>query len=949
MPGLPSLPSGTVTFLFTDIEGSTKRWEAYPQLMKSAIERHDAIMREAIEGNGGLVFRMEGDAFRAAFDTAPLALQAAIQAQHALETEPWVDEIAPLRVRMALHTGAIEVKGGDYVGPSLNRMSRLLSAAYGGQTLLSLASEQLVCDNLPPGVILRDLGEHRLKDLIRPEHIFQVIVPDLPSDFPPLKTLDNRPNNLPRQATALIGREREIKEVGELIRRSEVALVTLTGPGGTGKTRLGLQVAADLIEDFSNGVWFVDLAPLTDHNLFIPTLAGVLGVKESAGTGESQTPLIDTLEEFLSEKQMLLVLDNFEQIEAACTQVSQLLRACPKLKVLVTSRVPLRVSGEHEYPVPPLALPDPDHLPSLVQMTQYEAVRLFIERAVAIKPDFEVTNENAPAVAEICARLDGLPLAIELAAARIRLLPPQALLNRLSSRLKLLTEGRRDLPTRQRTLRGTIEWSYDLLEEGEKQLFRRMAVFQGGRTFEALEAVCNFDGKLEMDLLEGIEGLVSKSLMQQREGDHGDARFWVLETIEEYSREKLAESGEEDELRRQHLAYYLTLAEEAELQLIGARQLEWLRRLEEEYDNIRAALEWARERGDQRDAAHGLRLAAAIWRFWGTLGKYREGRAQLEGALSSVPDKPDASLSKELARAKGRAFYAVGMLAHNQGDLAASRRNIEKGLEMARHAEDQICIADCLNDLAMLASMSGDYASEQSLREESLAVLRETGDKFGIALALRSRGNTAQLQEDYVTARTLYEESLAIAREEDNRSLVGAVLGDLGSAAYEQGDYGSACSLYEESLAILRETGNKTGVAYCLYYLGLMADTEGNYNRATSLYKQSLIMHREAEDRLGISICLAGLGDWTGVRKRHEHERSGGQGEVAVRLLAAATILLESIGFVLRPRDRYKYEQGLSSARARLGDEEFEKAWAEGKAMNIEQAVEYALEAPEIS
>jgi predicted ATPase/class 3 adenylate cyclase len=594
------LPSGTVTFLFTDIEGSTNRWEHHSQLMKSAVERHDAIMRQAIEANGGFVFRTEGDAFRAAFDTALQALNAAVQAQCALETEPWAAEIAPLRVRMALHVGAVEVRDGDYVGPSLNRIARLLATAYGGQTLLTMATEQLVRDNLLPGVSLKDLGGHRLRDLIRPEHIIQVVVPELPSDFPPLKTLDNQLNNLPRQATAFIGREKNVEEACALVRRPDVALLTLTGPGGTGKTRLGLQVAAELIEDFSDGVWFVDLASLTDADLVIPAIAGVLAVKESAGHS-----LIDILQDYLREKRMLLLLDNFEHVISASPQVSRLLVTCPGLKVLVTSRIPLRVSAEYEYPVSPLSLPDPHHLPSPERLTQYEAVRLFIERAVAIRPDFQVTNDNAPAVAEICARLDGLPLAIELAAARIRLFPPQALLNRLSSRLAVLTGGGRDLPDRQQTLRGTIEWSYDLLEEGEKQLFHRMAVFQGGRTFEALEAVCDFDGKLQVDLLEGIEGLVSKSLVQQREDDAGEARFWMLETIQEYAREKLAESGEEEELRRQHLAYYLTLAEGIGPGLTGESQRECLERLEDEYDNIRAALTWARRGGKERGLHRG--------------------------------------------------------------------------------------------------------------------------------------------------------------------------------------------------------------------------------------------------------------------------------------------------------------------------------------------------------
>lgn len=947
------LPSGTVTFLFTDIEGSTQRWEHYPRFMKSAVERHDAIMREAIEANEGSVFRTEGDAFRAAFGTVLPALNAALQAQRALETEPWAPEIAPIRVRMALHVGAVEVRDGDYVGPSLNRIARLIATAYGGQTLLTMATEQLVRDDLPPGVSLRDMGEHRLKDLIRPEHIFQLVIPDLPAEFPPLKTLNNRLNNLPRQATAFIGREKEVEEVCALFRRPDVALLTLTGPGGTGKTRLGLQAAAELIDDFPDGVWFVDLAPLTDADLVIPAITGVLGIKESASSS-----LVDTLSDYLRDKRMLLVLDNFEHVIAASPQVSQLLAICPYLKVLVTSRLPLRVSGEHEYPVLPLTLPDPRHLPSLKQMTQYEAVRLFIERAVAIRPDFQVTNENAPAIAEICARLDGLPLAIELAAARIRLFPPQALLNRLSSRLALLTGGGKDLPARQQTLRGTIEWSYDLLEEGEKQLFHRMSVFQGGRTFEDLEAVCNFDGKLSVDLLEGIEGLVSKSLVQQREDDRGEALFGMLETIQEYAREKLAESGEDEELRRQHLVYYVKVAEEIGPRLMGEWQRQCLQRLDEEYANIRAAMQWARragaregERNDERDdAEQGLRLAAAIGRFWLALGKYHEGREELEGALSSVPG-PDnidevakeasaaRTQDKELAQSKGRAFYAVAWITHNQGDLAAAQVNFENALQMARYSGDRMLIAECLSDLAMLASMAGDYATERSLQEQSLAVLREIGDKAAVAASLRNLGHTAELHENFTSASSLYEQSLEAAREVGNLSMVAAALGDLGSIAYEQGDYASARSFQDQSLAILRETGNTTEIAYRLYYLGLATDAQGDQDLAISLYKESLAMHREADDRLGICMCLAGLSDWAGMREGLSNE----QRERAVGLLGAATVQYEAIGYVLRPSQRVRYVQGLSSAKAQLGDTAFEKAWRKGQSMSMEQAIGYAL------
>jgi class 3 adenylate cyclase len=466
----------TLTFLFTDVEGSTLLWEKNAKAMSEALVRHDEILRTVIETYNGRVFKTVGDAFHAIFSTAPDALEAALEAQRSLLREEW-EKTGPLRVRMALHTGAAEERAGDYFGPSLNRVARLLSAGHGGQILMSLTTEELVRDELPKGAGLRDLGERRLKDLFRPEHVFQVTASGLPTEFAPLLTLDARPNNLPAQPTPLVGRQREVAQVCERLRHPDVRLLTLTGPGGTGKTRLGLQVAAELMDEFENGTFFVPLASITDPTLVAPTIARALGLTE---TGD-QTPE-EPLEDYLRDRQTLLLLDNFEQILGAAPLVTDLLSSAPDLKVLTTSRIPLSLYGEYEFPVPPLEVPDPERPQSLEQVTHYEAVRLFIERARAAKSDFKITSDNAPEVAEICARLDGLPLAIELAAARIKLLPPRAILDRLGDRLRLLTGGARNLPERQRTLRGAIEWSYELLAAEEKTLYARLAVFSGGRS-----------------------------------------------------------------------------------------------------------------------------------------------------------------------------------------------------------------------------------------------------------------------------------------------------------------------------------------------------------------------------------------------------------------------------------------------------------------------------------
>jgi predicted ATPase/class 3 adenylate cyclase len=658
-----SPPTGTVTFLFTDIEGSTAMWERSPQAMQAALARHDELLRLAIEQHGGYVFKTVGDAFCCAFPTALDALEAALEAQRLLLKERWA-ESDPLKVRMALHMGAAEERDGDYFGPPVNRVARLLSAAHGGQVLLSLPTHEMVRDQLPAGMSLAELGEHRLKDLFRPERVFQLLAPGLPVEFPPLRTLDAYRNNLPLQPTPLIGREKEVAEVCDLLRGEETRLLTLTGPGGIGKTRVALQAAADLLEDFPDGTFFVPLATVTETELLLPAVAETLGVRE---TGEQL--LHESLKDYLSERRMFLLLDNFEQVLGAAPAVTELLAAAPDLKVLATSRAPLGLYGEHEFPIPPLTLPDLKRPPSLERLTQYEAVGLFVERAQAVKPDFSITNESAPAVAEICVRLDGLPLAIELAAARIKMLPPKAMLQRLGSRLKLLTGGARDLPERQRTLRSTIEWSYALLDEGEQLLFARLAVFSGGRILEAIEAICDAEGDLPMDVFEGVSSLLDKSLLAQEEGPNGEPRFVMLETIHEFAREKLGESPDAEEIKRLHAEYFLTLAEEAHPELRGPHQLEWLERLEAEHDNMRAALSWALERKETEVA---LRLGGALSWFWSLRGYPSEGRRWLEEALAM-----DGRGSPEV---RAMALAGVGELALDQGDLDRAQEVYQQGL-----------------------------------------------------------------------------------------------------------------------------------------------------------------------------------------------------------------------------------------------------------------------------
>lgn len=879
------------------------------------------LLRSAFQEGGGYEIDTAGDGFFVAFHRATHAVAAAVAAQRAIAAHPW-PEGTPVRVRLGLHTGEPTLTTGGYVGLDVHRAARMCAAGHGGQILLSQTTCTLVEQDLPSGVGLRGLGEHRLKDLQRPERLFQLVIADLPADFSPLKSLDALPNNLPTQLTSFIGREREIAEVKRLL--STARLLTLTGPGGTGKTRLGLQVAADLLEDFEGGVFFVPLAPISDPGLVVSTIAQTLRVRETGGQ-----PLLKSLQEYLQDKSMLLLLDNFEQVISAAPVVAELLVACPKLKVLVTSREALHLSGEQESPVSPLVLPDLKRLPAVEALSQYAAVELFIQRALAVKPDFAVTNENAPAVAEICVHLDGLPLAIELAAARIKLFPPKAMLARLvgatgQSPLQLLTGGARDLPARHQTLRGAIAWSYDLLDVGEKTLFRRLSVFSGGCTPEAAEKACNTAGDLGMDLLDALASLVGKSLLRQEEQADGKPRFVMLETIQEYGLECLAASGEADAIRCQHADYYLALAEEADPKLTGAEQGVWFDRFEAEHDNLRAALEWLAQSGG---AEKGLRLGGAMWQFWEVRGYLAEGRERLARLLAL----PGASVR---TKARMKVLYAAGVLADAQGDYAAARALFEESLAINRELGDRRGIAVSLNNLGIVTLRQQDYTAARFLYEESLAIWRELGNRRAIALSLNNLGNVANMQGNYAAARSLHEESLAIFKGLGDRHGIAWSVNHLGDVARDQGDYATARSLYGESLAIFRELGDKWGIASSLTDLGHVAGDQGDYAAARSLYKESLAIARQLGDKRGIARVLEGFVGLAAAQAEPER---------ALRLAAAATALRGTIGAPLPPAEQARLERRLGPARQTLSEEARTEAWAEGRALTLEQTIAYAL------
>ncbi len=957
------LPTGTITLLFTDIEGSTHLLQQVGERYASVLSECRDLLRTTFSEHHGHEVDTQGDAFFVAFARASDAVAATVDGQRALFTHVWPEGKA-VRVRMGLHTGEPNLTSEGYVGLDVHHAARIMSAGHGGQVLLSQTTHDLVEHALPEDVSLVDLGAHRLKDLQHPSYLFQLVIAGLPAGFPPLKTLDAYSNNLPIQPTPLIGREQEVATVAALLRRDDLRLLTLTGPGGTGKTRLGLQVAAELSDRFADGVFFVNLAPLSDPELVIPATAQVLDVKEIGGQ-----PLLELLKGSLREKHLLLLLDNFEQVVGAAMYVADLHAACPNLKVMVTSRMTLHIRGEQEYAVPPLAVPDPKHLPDLVVLSQYEAVALFIQRAQATRPEFQVSNANAPAVAEICVRLDGLPLAIELAAARIKVLPPQALLARLGQRLAVLTGGAKDVPARQQTLRNTIEWSYQLLDAQEQQLFRRLSAFVGGCTLEAIEAVCdaldNDNGAVSV--LDGVASLIDKSLLQQTEWDGEEPRLVMLETIREYGLEALETSGEMEGTRRAQAVYYLWLAEEVEPELTGPQQTMWLERLEREHENMRAVLQWSLEQAGDEEATQrketALRLGAALRRFWMIHGHIREGRSFLEqaltarrGIMATVRAKAlqaaaslavfandtewaerlceeSLTLCRELGDKAGIAFslYQLGELAMTTGNPIMARMRTEEALALWREVGDKEGIAWALLNLAWFVSDQGEYARAHALLEESLAMHRASGNKRGIArsyfllawLLLVSQGDPAR-------ARSLLEEGLALSQEVGDKESMAECLSFLGRLALSQGDTTAGRSLLQECMRLFREIGGQWGIAESLSALAQVEASQGDLAVARTLYEKSLTIAREWNYKVLLPSCLEGLAGVVAAQ---------GDPVWAAQLWGAAESLREVMGTSIFPVYRASYDRSVAAARTQLGEKAFAAAWAQGRMMTPEQAL----------
>jgi predicted ATPase/class 3 adenylate cyclase len=940
-------PAGTLTMLFTDIELSTEQVHVLgPDRWESVLERHSRIIRKALADHGGTEVRTEGDAFFAVFTSPTGAVTAAAVMQRNFATEAWPNGASP-RVRMGLHTGEARpgsvAAGADYVGFEVHRAARIAAAGHGGQVLISETTESLVRDSLPAGLALVDLGRHRLKDLA-PQRIYQLVGEGLRDSFPPLRSLDARPNNLPTQTTTFVGREREI--AAALRRLESSRLLTLTGPGGSGKTRLALQLAASLIDRYSDGGWLIELASVTDSASVGVTIAAAMHVGERPGQSTSET-----LAAALRTRELLLILDNCEHLIAACAEVADtLLRACPNVVILATSREGLNVPGESLMPVPSLSIPEGDRLLSVQDLGEYEAIRLFVDRCSAFEPTFALTDENAPDVLRICRRLDGIPLALELAAARVRVLSVRQVALKLDDRFRLLIGGGRTVVARQQTLRALIDWSYDLLSDPERLLFRRLSVFVRGWTLDAAEAVSTGGGIAREAILDLLGHLVDKSLVLRQELG-GVARYTMLESVREYGREKLVDSGEAPELRRRHFDHFFHST--ADWWSPSAQRAV----VEVEYENLRAALEWIE--AEPNGGEQVLLLASGMLSAAAARGRIGELRRVLNSALARG-DPSAATLGR------ARALLSTAILAGMQGDIKTALAPAGEAVQLLRALGQKHELAYALGNMAR--ATVGDPAISGPALRESRALLEEVGDEWGIATMLFVMGDAALDRGDYDAARGGLTESLELFRKIGDPSLAGSPLISLGRLACVDGDFVRARALVEEALAIRKQADNPWQMAIALNSLGEIARCEGDAPRGAPSFEQALRYARDLGDDMIVSWSLHNLGHvalQTGdltiaaarfresllIRRRGGPSANvaagiaglaglalrGGAPDEAARLFGAVDAMLESVHGVLPPADELIRQADRAETRDRLQPETFTSRFGEGRGTSLDE------------
>ncbi len=908
-PPASARPTGTVTFLFSDIEGSTAHWEGQRGAMPAALRRHDKLIRSAIEANGGHVFKTMGDAFCAAFWRAPDALAAAADAQRALEAEEW-SAVGGLRVRMAVHSGTTDERDGDYFGPAVNRVARLLAVAHGGQVVVSGAAAQLLHSAMPEQMELRDLGEHRLKDLAEPEHVWELAAPGLVEMFPPLRSLESLPNNLPRQLTPLLGREEVLAEVEPLV--LECPLVSLVGTGGVGKTRVALQVGADLLDGSGEGVWLIDLAPLSDQALLVNTAASTFGLRE-----QGERPMLEVLLQYLRPRHLLLILDNCEHlIEAVAHVADAILRAAPQVRLLATSREPLRIEGEHVYRMPSLAVPPAGDPLTADQALEYGSVALFVQRAAASDTKFKLTDESAPIVAEICRRLDGIALAIELAAARVKVLPPRQLAQKLDERFRVLIGGSRTALPRQQTMRALIDWSYDLLSEHEQKLFGRVSIFVGGWTLEAAEAVVNDETLDALDIIDLISSLVEKSLVVA--GAEETPRYRLLESTRAFALEKLEQSGEREALARRHAQWTADLAERAREASPTQPWAQWLAQYLPEFENVRSAVEWALSHDEIILAA---RVATAFSRVSiHHLGMY----AELRGWLEAVLRRLDADAQPELA---ARVWNQLANPSSVSRAIGASQRAVE----LSEHCNDPVLTVRSLSNLAFWLALGGRLEHAQIVVDRAVQLTNEKGlTRAAIRLeVLHAAGTVAFYCGRFDEALQLYGEGLALA----------TALGSLMMTAFQVNMAEIEYKIGNTARAVELVSAIKTGPGRGPIRITAWANS-ADYKIALGDIAGARI---DARETLRLARGADSLGTRSAIETLATVAALGGDPRRGGRLRGYVDAVYRGESYERGPSAARSYEILMTALCEKLTDTEIEALAAEGARLLEDQAVAEAL------